>query len=129
MNRGDLHYIVDTLHPERRDWIVEFENLCVQETEDYAIVARFKDATTDEPVVVVAGIGSNGTQAAGEFFVSPDDLEALARSAPHGALGQNFDAVLKVEAVSGNLGVATVVATQFWSSHFVLWFAKMAIRH
>jgi hypothetical protein len=111
---GSLHYIVDNEHPDRRDWSVQFDKPFAQQTEDYAIVARFKNATTDGPVVVVAGIGSNGSQAAGEFIVSPEALEALARSAPHGVLDQNFEAVLKVEVIAGNTGAATVVATQFW---------------
>jgi hypothetical protein len=111
---GNLHFIVDDQHPERRDWSVQFDKPFVQQTEDYAIVARFKNATTDGPVVVIAGIGSNGSQAAGEFIVSPEALEALARTAPHGSLDQNFEAVLKVEVIAGNTGAATVVATQFW---------------
>ena len=111
---GSLHYIVDAQHPERRDWSVDFDTPYAQETEDYAIIARFKDATTDGPVTVVAGIGSNGSQAAGEFIVSPDALAELARSAPHRSLNQNFEAVLKVEVVGGNTGAATVVASQFW---------------
>jgi hypothetical protein len=62
----------------------------------------------------VAGIGSNGSQGAGEFIVSPEALQSLARSAPGGTLNQNFEAVLKVEVVAGNSGAVTVVATQFW---------------
>lgn len=111
---GSLHSIVDAQHPERHDWSVDFDTAYVRQAEDYAIVARFKDATTDGPVVVVAGIGSNGSQAAGEFIVSPDTLQLLARSAPGGTLNQNFEAVLKVEVVAGNTGAVTVVATQFW---------------
>lgn len=111
---GSLHSIVDAQHPERRDWSIDFNAPYAQQTADYAIVAAFYDATTDGPVVVVAGIGSNGTQAAGEFIISPDALQALARSAPHGTLDQNFEAVLKVEVISGNTGAAAVVATQFW---------------
>jgi hypothetical protein len=111
---GSLHYIADAQHPELHDWSVEFNAPYVQQREDYAIVARFNNATTDGPVLVIAGIGSNGSQAAGEFIVSPDALEALARSAPHGSLDQNFEAVLKIEVIGGNTGAATVVASQFW---------------
>ena len=111
---GSFHYIVDAQHPERHDWSVDFDTPYAQETNDYAIVARFNNATTDGPVVVVAGIGSNGSQAAGEFIVSPEALQSLARSAPGGTLNQNFEAVLKVEVVAGNTGAVTVVATQFW---------------
>jgi hypothetical protein len=111
---GGLHYIFDAQHPERRDWSVDFNTPYLQQTADYAIIARFYDPTTEGPVVVVAGIGSNGSQAAGEFMVSDDSLEALAQLAPHGSLKQNFEAVLKVEVIGGNNGAATVVASQFW---------------
>ena len=111
---GSLHYIGDDQHPDQRDWSVDFDMPYLQESLDYAIIARFFDPTTDGPVVVVAGIGSNGSQAAGEFVVSPAALEALARSAPHHSLDQNFEAVLRVEVIGGNTGAATVVASQFW---------------
>jgi hypothetical protein len=111
---GSLHYIVDGEHPERQDWGVDFDIPYLQQTTDYAIIGRFYDPTTDGPVVIIAGIGSNGSQAAGEFIVSPDGLEALIRTAPRGSLDQNFEAVLKVEVIGGNTGAATVVASQFW---------------
>jgi hypothetical protein len=111
---GSLHYIFDTQHPERRDWAVDFDTPYLQQTVDYAIIARFYDSTTEGPVVVIAGIGSNGSQAAGEFVVSNDSLETLAHAAPHGSLKQNFEAVLRVEVIGGNSGAATVVASQFW---------------
>lgn len=111
---GSLHYIVDSQHPERREWSVDFNMPYLQETVDYAIIGRFEDPTTDGPVVIVAGIGSNGSQAAGEFMISPAALDALARYAPHHSLGENFEAVLKVEVIGGNTGAATVVASQFW---------------
>ncbi len=111
---GSLHYIVDSQRPDRRDWNVDFNLPYLQETIDYAIIGRFYDPSTDGFVVVVAGIGSNGSQAAGEFIVSPDALRTLAHSAPRGSLDQNFEAVLKVEVIGGNTGAATVVASQFW---------------
>lgn len=111
---GSLHYIVDAEHPERRDWSVDFDTPYMQQTTDYAIVGRFYDATTGGPVAVVAGIGSNGSQAAGDFIVSPDALESLARLAPHHTLDANFEAVLKVEVIGGNTGAATIVASSFW---------------
>jgi hypothetical protein len=111
---GSLHYIVDAQHPDRSEWSVDFNTPYRQETEDYAIIGRFNDPTTGGPVVVVAGIGSNGSEAAGEFIVSPDDLELLARLAPGGKLDKNFEAVLKVQVIAGDTGAATLVATQFW---------------
>jgi hypothetical protein len=114
VQQGSLHYIVDTQHPERRDWGVDFDAPYAQQKADYAIVARFYDATTDGPVIVMAGIGSNGSEAAGEYMVSPQALKALANSAPNGSLDRNFEAVLKVEVIGGNTGAATVLAQQYW---------------
>ncbi len=111
---GQVSYIEDTQNPANHDWSVDFDHSYQEQTADYAIVARFYDATTGGPVVVIAGISSNGTEAAGEFAVSPEALEKLARLAPNGHLDENFEAVLKVEVVGGNTGAATVIATNFW---------------
>jgi hypothetical protein len=111
---GPFTYIVDTQHPEKRDWSVDISKPYLEQSADYAIVARLYDATTKGPLVIIAGIGSNGTEAAGDFVVSPEALDTLARKAPHGSLDQNFEAVIKVEVIGGNTGAATIVATHFW---------------
>jgi len=112
--RGSLHSIVDRNHPESREWTVDFDAPYAQQTVDYAVVARFNNATTGGPVVVVAGIGPNGTQAAGEFVVSSESLKQIAQWAPRNSTQQNFEAVLRVEVVNGNTGAVSVLSTQFW---------------
>lgn len=109
-----LAYIEDSDHPTNHDWNIVFAQPYLKQHTDYAIVARFYDSTTGGPVLVVAGISSNGTDAAGQFIVSPEALNALSRLAPHGSLKQNFEAVLKVEVVDGNTGSYSIVATNFW---------------
>ncbi len=111
---GPFTYIVDADRPDNRDWSVDIDKPYLKQSADYAIVARFYDATTNGPLVIAAGIGSNGTEAAGDFIVSPEAMETLARKAPHGSLDQNFEAVLRVEVIGGNTGAATIVATHFW---------------
>ena len=115
--QGNLSYIVDRDHPERLDWHVDFSKPYIQQTEDYAIVARLFNPTTKAPVMVLAGIGSNGTQAAGEFSVSPQALADLARMAPRGWQTENFEAVLKVEVIQGHLGATKIVAADFWKAN------------
>ena len=61
---GPFTYIVDTQHPEKRDWSVDISKPFLQQSTDYAIVARLYDATTNGPLVIIAGSGSNGTEAA-----------------------------------------------------------------
>lgn len=109
----NFSFIKDELHPERQDWQVDFDQPYLKQTVDYAIVSRFYCPTTEGPVVVIAGISSNGTEAGGEFMASPEKLAALARYA-HSSLDKNFEAVLKVEVVGGDTGAATPVAIQFW---------------
>lgn len=111
---ASFRYIEDADNPGNHDWGVDFDKPYRQQTADYAIIGRFFDPTTDGPVAVVAGISSTGTSAAGEFMVSPDALNELARLAPHGSLTQNFEAVIKVEVVEGSPGAVTILATKFW---------------
>ena len=111
---GNFRYIEDAENPANHDWAVDFDKPYRQQTADYAVIGRFFDPSTAGPVVVVAGISSNGTSAAGEFMVSPESLNELARLAPHGSLTQNFEAVIKVEVVEGSPGAVTILATKFW---------------
>jgi hypothetical protein len=106
--------ITDTQHPENRAWKVDFRQPYLEQTVDYAIVSSFHSSTTNGPVIVVAGISSNGTDAAGEFIVSKEGLAQLRSLAPQGWQGGNFEAVLKVEVVGGNNGATTIIASQFW---------------
>lgn len=107
-------YIEDAQNPTFRGWSLDFSKPFKEQTTDYAVVARFYSPTTGAPVVVAAGISSNGTEAAGEFIVSPEGLAKLKKLAPNGNLNLNFEAVLKVQVVDGNTGAANIVASQFW---------------
>lgn len=114
VQQGQFSYIEDAQNPAFQGWSVDFAKPFRGQREDYAIVGRFYSPTTEGPVIVVAGISSNGTEAAGEFIVSPQDLAKLEKLASSGGIKRNFEAVLKVEVVDGNTGATTVVASQFW---------------
>lgn len=114
VQQGQFSYIEDAQNPAFHGWSVDFSKPFREQTTDYAIVGRFYSSTTEGPVIVVAGISANGTEAAGEFIVSPQDLVKLEKLAPTGGVKRNFEAVLKVEVVDGNTGATTVVASQFW---------------
>lgn len=114
VQQGSVSYIEDTQNPGFHGWSVDFSKPFREQTADYAIVARFYSPITNGPVIAVAGISSDGTQAAGEFIVSPQDLVRLEKSLPSGDLQRNFEVVLKVKVVDGNAGATTVLASQFW---------------
>ena len=85
-----------------------------QLTQDYALVSRFVDQRTEQPVVVVAGLGRDGTIAAGEFVSEPRYLEMLSAVAPRGWERQNLQVVLSTELINGNAGPPKIVAKHFW---------------
>ena len=82
--------------------------------QDWAIVSRFVDSRTEQVVVVVAGMGKDGTAAAGEFVTDPRYLQMLADRAPKGWERKNLQVVLNTEVINGNVGPPRIVATYFW---------------
>ena len=107
-------WIEDRKNPSRQDWLLNFSEPYAQVTQDYAIVGRFSDATTGQSVVVAAGIGENGTIAAGEFVTSPAFLEGFAKTAPAGWQRKNLEIVLTTEVIDGKTGPPRIIASHVW---------------
>ena len=83
-------------------------------TEDYAVVTRLLNSTTGQFVVVVAGIKSYGTQAAGEFVSNPEYLQAALRTASPGWEGRNMQIVLQTAVTDGLPSPPEVAAVYVW---------------
>ena len=84
------------------------------DTDDYALVSRLLQSKTGGPVMIVAGVGEYGTQAAAEFVSNPKRMRELLRSAPHGWENENMEAVLHVTVVGAAPVAIEVVATSYW---------------
>jgi hypothetical protein len=82
--------------------------------EDYALVTRLLNSKTGQFVVIVAGIKSYGTQAAGEFVSTPKSLQAALQAAPSDWEGKNIQFVLQTPVTDGLPGPAQVVASYVW---------------
>jgi hypothetical protein len=83
-------------------------------TEDYAVVTRLLNSTTGQFVVVVAGIKSYGTQAAGEFVSNPEYLQEALRTIPQGWEGRNIQIVLQTAVTDGLPSSPEVAAVYVW---------------
>ena len=104
--------IVDEAHPGtrwQRDATLPYSN-----ADDYALVARFHDTTTDSWIVVLAGVGRNGTEAAAQFATSPHYMELLRDQAQTDFSNRNVEAVLKVSVIDGKTGAPSIVAVNVW---------------
>ncbi len=82
--------------------------------EDFAIVTRLLDAKTGQVLIAAAGLGANGTQAAGEFISRRDYLEEAFRTAPPDWQKKNLQVVLQTKVTDSVAGPPRVIATYFW---------------
>ena len=81
---------------------------------DYAIVTRLIDSKTGQFFVALAGLGTAGTQTAGEFVSTPKYLEEGLRSAPTDWYKKNMQIVLQTTVTDSIPGPPHVVASYFW---------------
>jgi len=82
--------------------------------DDYALIARFRDPTTDSWLVVLAGLGRNGTEAASQFATSPHYMQLLKDQLGGNLVNHNLEVVLKVRVIDGKTGAPSIVAAHSW---------------
>ena len=108
------HWIEDRLSPGKREWRLDRSEYQNDSYKDYAIVARFRDPTTDQLAVVAAGIGRGGTVAAGEFLVDPRRMEEMVSQTPRDWKEKNIEVILETEVIQGRSGPPHVLAVHVW---------------
>jgi hypothetical protein len=104
--------IVDTKRPGvvwKRDSTVPYSS-----ADDYALLARFWDSTTNNWVLILAGIGRNGTEAATQFVVSPQYMQMLRNQLGRSFSNRNIEVVLKVSVIDGKTGAPSIMAVNTW---------------
>ena len=109
-----LEGIRDRDHPERTDWKLVNAWPGWRISNDYAIVSRIVDRSTDNMVVIAAGITHFGTEGAGEFLSDPAYFAEAVPRLPPDWQGRNLEIVLSVPVVGGVSGHPRVLATHAW---------------
>jgi hypothetical protein len=82
-SKDGVALLVDRNSPHKTTWATAWDLPYQKLSRDYAIVARIRDKTTGQPVIIAAGISEEGTEAAGEILYNPEYLESLLARAPH----------------------------------------------
>jgi hypothetical protein len=82
--------------------------------EDFAIVSRLVDSKTGQFTVTIAGIGPQGTQAAGEFASSARYLEEGLANAPADWANRNLEVLLETTVTDSVAGPPHVITTYSW---------------
>ncbi len=117
-SEGSLH-VEDSQNPQSQQWSYTLSNVAgpgshLTVIEDCAIVARFYDPTTGGVVMVIAGAGRNGTEAAGEFVASNELLKELDKRLPSDWKNKNLEVVLQTKVIDGRTGSPSIEATYLW---------------
>jgi hypothetical protein len=95
-------------------WEIDTRTPYAQLTKDYGIVARFHDPTTEQNIVVAAGIGENGTLAAGKLLTNEQFLESATKDAGLTRSYRNIEAVVETLVINGKSGPPRVIALTTW---------------
>jgi hypothetical protein len=104
--------IVDSTQPQVR-WERD-HSLPYSSADDYALIARFRDSTTDSWVIVLAGVGRNGSEAAAQFVSSTHYMQLLRDKIGSDFSTRNIEAVLKVSVIDGKTGAPSLIAAHSW---------------
>jgi hypothetical protein len=116
---GDKHliYIKDVKNPSSRSWSWRTDQSTSHQggpggpvLRDYALISRIRNSETGHVVVVIGGLYTYGTEAAGEFLTDPQLLEAIAKVVRSDPAHQNLQIVLETTVTDETAGPPKVVA-------------------
>ncbi len=111
---GQFFWISDRTKPADHSRGVGYDTPYLKLTEDYAVITRVHDPTTERMLVIAAGLTGYGTLAAGEFLSNPSYLEAMNKTAPRNWASKNMQIVIATKVINGNSGPPEIVDRHFW---------------
>jgi hypothetical protein len=111
---GSLRKVVDRKSEPSRFWTLKWQVPYTKLAQDYAIVARIHDNVTGQPVIILAGIYGEGTQAASEVVSNPVYLDELVQMAPRNWDKLNLEAVIETNVIEDHPGPPIVLAVETW---------------
>jgi hypothetical protein len=111
---NQVRKLVDRKSAQPRFWTLEWQVPDTKLAKDYAIVARIHDNVTGQPVMILAGILGEGTEAASEVISNPIYLDAMLKKAPKNWEQLNLEAVIETHVIEGHPGPPNVLAVETW---------------
>jgi len=110
----DVFWLKDRLNPSDKSHTVNYTTPYLALTEDFALISRVLDPTTERMVVLAGGLAGFGTVAAGEFLSNPAYMETIAKQAPEDWARKNAQIVIATKVIQGKSGPPRVVTAHFW---------------
>jgi len=112
--RPNVNAIVDAQNGSQPRWAVDFSVPYNAIPREYGIVARLHNPITDQPTVIVAGIGANGTLAASDFLTDPGYFKEFSDRAPRDWNRHNVEIILETDMINGDYGPPKIITTYLW---------------
>jgi len=81
---------------------------------DYGVVSRLLEPRTGQFTVILAGLGTNGTEAAAEFVSNESTLDPALGNMPRNWQTKNMQIVLETNVIHSVPGPPHVVAAYYW---------------
>jgi len=113
----NLIYIRDARNPAARTWSWgtnqprdPMRGINSPKLEDYALISRIESSETGHPVVVIGGLYTYGTEAAGEFLTDEDLMAQVGREAPRAGQRGTLQLVLGTTVTDGVPGPPRILA-------------------
>jgi hypothetical protein len=113
-DNNHVREVVDRKSVPRTIWTLQWQVPAKSLARDYAVVARIHDQVSGQPVIILAGILGEGTEAASEVVSNPAYLDAMLQKAPKNWEHLNLEAVIEANVIEGHPGPPTVVAVETW---------------
>jgi hypothetical protein len=113
-DNNHVREVVDRKSVPRGVWTLQWQVPAKSLARDYAVVARIHDQVSGQPVIILAGILGEGTEAASEVVSNPAYLDAMLQKAPKNWDQLNLEAVVVANVIEGHPGPPTVVAVETW---------------
>jgi len=110
----DVYAIQDRNDPANHSWTIKTSTPFDQIGHDFGLVARFHDPTTEQIVVVAAGIGENGTISASRLLTDERYLNELKSAGTFPRRDQNFECVVETQMIDGKPGPPRIVDSYIW---------------
>lgn len=112
--RGENWSIREQAAPFRSWTLLDQSLLKAPQDRDYALITRFFEKGTGQPLVAFGGINAAGTKAAAECITSSECIDAAVVNAPRDWEHKNMQIVLSAKVVAGAPGAPEVLAVYFW---------------
>lgn len=107
-------WIEDSQAPSQHMWEQSFAGREAR-MQTHAILARFIDKTSHQPIVIASGIMPEGTVASAEILTNPEYMKMLLQRAPKSWEALNLEAVIGTDIVDGKAaGTPKVEVVYFW---------------